>query len=49
MDNITTPPHDVLAEQAVLGSIFIDPEKIVLVAEHLKPEDYYSPGHQIIF
>ncbi|MDG3146306.1 replicative DNA helicase [Streptococcus suis] len=49
MDNITTPPHDVLAEQAVLGSIFIDPEKIVLVAEHLKPEDFYIPGHQIIF
>ena len=49
MDNIAILPHDILAEQAVLGAIFIDPDKIVLVAEHLKPEDFYRPGHQIIF
>jgi len=34
------PPHDLEAEQAVLGGILIDPDAITLVRDLLAPEDY---------
>jgi replicative DNA helicase len=37
------------AEQAVLGSLLIDPELIDRVSERLKPEDFYRKAHQILF
>jgi replicative DNA helicase len=35
------PPHSVEAEEAVLGSILIDPEALIRVGEFLKGEDFY--------
>ncbi len=35
------PPHDIDAEEAVLGSLLIDPEAIFKVVPLLKPEDFY--------
>ena len=35
-------PHDLLAEQAVLGSIFVDPEKIFIASELLTQESFYK-------
>lgn len=35
------PPHDIEAEEAVVGSILIDPEAIYRVASFLKPQDFY--------
>lgn len=35
------PPHNLEAEEAVLGSLMIDPASIPLIASFLKPEDFY--------
>lgn len=42
-------PQDIPAEQAVLGSIFIKPDKLVTVAEYLQPTDFFRPAHRIIY
>lgn len=42
-------PYSVEAEQAVLGSILIDPQSINLVASELKPEYFYIPQHREIY
>lgn len=34
-------PHDIDAEEAVLGSVLIDPDAIVLIQPVLKPGDFY--------
>ncbi|HEQ9666474.1 TPA: replicative DNA helicase [Streptococcus pyogenes] len=49
MEDFKILPHDIQTEQAVLGSIFINPEKIIEVAEYLKPDDFYKPAHRILF
>ena len=38
---VKIPPHDLDAEEAVLGSCLIDPEAIHKVAVYLKPQDFY--------
>lgn len=43
------PPHDLAAEVSVLGSILIDPEAIINVAEILMADDFYEPSHQLIY
>lgn len=42
-------PHDVEAEQAVLGSILIDPEAIHMVAPNLRAEDCFLRKHRWIY
>lgn len=42
-------PQDVDAERSVLASILIDSDAIVKIAEILKPESFYHPGHQHIY
>ncbi len=44
-----TPPHNIEAEQAVLGAIFLVPDTIVTATEILEPEDFYRVSHQRIF
>jgi replicative DNA helicase len=39
--NVKLPPHDLDSEEAVLGSLLIDPEAISKIADVLKPEDFY--------
>lgn len=46
---IKIPPHNIEAEQAVLGSILIDKNSIHKVADLLIPEDFYVPTHETIF
>ena len=43
------PPQNIEAEQAVLGSMLIDPEAIERVAQFLQPEDFYREAHQHIY
>ncbi len=43
------PPHSKEAEQSVLGSILIDKDAIIKIADVLKPEDFYYDIHKIIF
>ena len=42
-------PQDLLAEQSVLGSIFISPDKLITVREYVSPDDFYKYAHKIIF
>ena len=44
-----TMPFALEAEQSVLGSILLDPEKINQVAETLREGDFYLPEHREIF
>ncbi|PTQ55399.1 MAG: Replicative DNA helicase [Candidatus Carbobacillus altaicus] len=44
-----TPPHSLEAEQAVLGSILLDGEKILAVSEIIGPEDFYRGAHGRIY
>lgn len=42
-------PQNVEAEVGVLGSLLIDPEAIVQVADFLRPEDFYRDANRTIF
>jgi replicative DNA helicase len=43
------PHHDIEAERAVLGSILLDTESLVVAAALLAPHDFYHPSHALIF
>ncbi|MFU2205770.1 replicative DNA helicase [Streptococcus pluranimalium] len=42
-------PQDLVAEQSVLGSIFISPDKLITVREFIEADDFYKYAHKIIF
>ncbi len=42
-------PHNIEAEQAVLGSMMIDKEAQYTVVEILAAEDFYKESHQVIY
>jgi len=44
-----SPPNDIGAEEAVIGSLLIDPEAILKVAIFLKSEDFFSETNQWIY
>lgn len=46
---LTTPPHNIEAEEAVIGSVLIDPESFFDVAQFLKPDDFYIVKHRWIW
>jgi replicative DNA helicase len=43
-----TPPHDVAAEQCVLGGMLLSKDAISDVIEVIRPQDHYRPAHQVI-
>ncbi len=43
------PPHDIEAEQAVIGSMLTDKDAVMLAAEKLKPESFYREDNRAIF
>jgi replicative DNA helicase len=43
------PPHDIEAEQAVLGAMLIDPTTVDRVADMLGQGDFYREAHQVLF
>lgn len=43
------PPHNLEAEQAVLGALLIAPDSFATVAEILRAEDFYGDGHRDIY
>ena len=44
-----TPPHNLESEQCVIGSIIIEEETMVPVAEILDIEDFYIDAHKVIY
>jgi replicative DNA helicase len=43
------PPHEIDAEQAVLGACLIDRETIISLSTRLEPSDFYRAAHQAIW
>jgi len=43
------PPHDIEAEQAILGSMLTDQDAVVDAIEVLKPEDFYREDNKYIY
>ena len=46
---LIAPPHDVVAEMAVLGSMLLSREAIEVVRATLTASDFYVLSHQVIF
>lgn len=44
-----TPPHNIEAEQSVLGSILLQPAALISAMEFLQANDFYRRAHQLIF
>jgi replicative DNA helicase len=44
-----TPPHDVAAEQSVIGAMLLSKDAIADVVETLREADFYRPVHQTLF
>jgi len=43
------PPHNLDAEESVLGSVMLSPDAVNIAFEKLHAEDFYKPAHQVIF
>jgi replicative DNA helicase len=43
------PPHDLHAEESLLGAMMLEPEAIASAAGVLRADDFYKPGHSHIF
>ena len=43
------PPHNLEAEESVLGSVMLSPDAANIAFEKLRAEDFYKPAHQVIF
>lgn len=43
------PPHNLEAEQSVLGSMLLSPDAIAIVLEIIKPADFYRDVHRYIY
>lgn len=48
-EDFRIPPHDLVAEQSVLGAVFISPETMTFLADELVPDDFYKPANKIVF
>lgn len=50
MSEIAKPlPQNLEAERSVLGAILLDANALTVVAEKLKPSDFFSTHHQVLF
>ncbi|MFP3879790.1 MAG: DnaB-like helicase N-terminal domain-containing protein, partial [Dehalococcoidia bacterium] len=43
------PPHDIEAEEALIGSLLIDPDAVLKVAPSLRVEDFFSETNRMIY
>jgi replicative DNA helicase len=43
-----TPPHDLAAEQCVLGGMLMSKDAISDVMDVIRPHDHYRPAHQLV-
>ncbi|WP_018654196.1 replicative DNA helicase [Actinomadura flavalba] len=44
-----TPPHDINAEQGVIGGMLLSQDAIASVVEELRTADFYRPAHQLLY
>ena len=45
----SVPPHNVEAEESVLGAVMLSAEAASVALEQLRPGDFYRPAHQSVF
>ena len=43
------PPHNLEAEESLLGAILIDQESLAKVLDGVRPEDFYKESHKLIY
>ena len=43
------PPHDIEAEQAVIGSMLTDKDAVISAVEEIKPDDFYREDNKAIY
>ncbi|MBA2520094.1 MAG: hypothetical protein H0V24_10535, partial [Chloroflexia bacterium] len=43
------PPHNLEAEQSLLGSLLLDRDAIIKVAAFVKPDDFYLPANGTVY
>lgn len=48
-NEIKLPPHNLEAEQSVLGALMLDKEAVTRIADMLRKEDFYKDAHGIIY
>jgi replicative DNA helicase len=48
-NQLRVPPHNIEAEISVLGSIMLDKDAIIKIADLLKPDDFYKEAHETIY
>lgn len=48
-NQVRLPPQDIEAEKGLLGSLMLDKDAIIKVADLLRPEDFYKSGHREIY
>lgn len=48
-DNFRTPPQNLEAEQSVLGSLMLDKDAVIKIADLLKVGDFYKDDHNLIY
>lgn len=49
MADTRVPPHNLEAEQSMLGALLIEKDAILRVADAVRPEDFYRQAHTDIF
>ncbi len=49
VEQVKVPPHSLEAEKSVLGSVMIEKNAIVKIADMLQPDDFYYDTHGIIY
>jgi len=47
--NLRLPPQDIEAERSVLGSLMLDKNAIIKIADIIDANDFYQPHHQKIY
>jgi replicative DNA helicase len=48
-DHLRVPPHNIEAEQSVLGSLMLDKDAIIKVADFVRVGDFYKDAHNMIY
>ncbi len=48
-DSPKIPPHSLEAEQATLGSLLIDKDAVIKIADRLRPEDFYVEKNGFVY
>lgn len=43
------PPHNMDAEEAIIGGLLVNPDEMNEIVETVKPSDFYHPQHQLAF